>query len=94
VPGISDSFGTSKPATIVWIPLTALAVLAAVILVKNNLIHLPFWQTIENLWIIRQLGPLGTSAFLIFLVGITITLSLAPILIFESGTKQTKYYLN
>ena len=76
-----------------WIPLSALAILVLIIVVKNEIITLPIWHTIENIWVVRQLGPFGVTVFLALLVGIAITLILTPILIFESGKKQYRYNL-
>lgn len=87
-----------KPAftlmALLWIPLSAIAILATILLVKDKLTRLPLWQTIENLWVVQQLGSFGVTALLVFLVGITITLALTPILIFESRSKQYGYRIN
>ena len=88
----------TKPASplvpLLWIPLSALAILTIILLVKDIVTRLPLWQTIENLWVVQQLGSFGVTAILVFLVGITITLALTPILIFESRSKQYGYRFN
>lgn len=84
-----------KPASslvpLLWIPLSALVMLATILLAKDIVTRLPLWHAIENLWIVQQLGSFGVTALLAFLVGITITLALTPILIFESRSKQYGY---
>ncbi len=73
---------------------TILAVLAAIFLVHDKIALLPLWQTLKEFWLARLLGTFGVTAFLFFLVGIGITLSLAPVLIMESQTRKYRYFFN
>jgi len=85
----------TKPAVpvfpLVMIISSAAAILAIIILVKDKITQFPFWQTIESFWIVQQLGSFGVTMVLVFLLGILITLSLTPILIFESRSKNYQY---
>lgn len=73
---------------------SAAAILTFIVLVKDKITRFPFWKTIESLWIVQQLGPFGVTAFLVFLLGFVLTLSLTPILIFESRSKKYRYTFN
>ena len=76
---------------LLWIPLTAITILIAISLVKDNLAGFSIWQPLKNFWIIQQLGSFGMTAVLFFLTGILITLLVTPILIFESKNNQYRF---
>lgn len=95
IAGTAEKQVEIKPALhlvpLLWIPLTAITILIAIYLVKDNLAGLSIWQPLKNFWIVQQLGSFGMTAFLFFLTGILITLLVTPILIFESKNNQYRF---
>jgi hypothetical protein len=79
---------------LITIIFSAIAILTFIVLVKDKITRFPFWKTIESFWIVQQLGPFGVTAFLVFILGFVLTLSLTPILIFESRSKNYRYTFN
>ena len=54
---------------------------------------LPFWETLKTWAPVKFLGSFGTAAVVLFLFGVFVTLSLAPVLILDVQTKKNKYQL-
>jgi hypothetical protein len=45
---------------------------------------LPIWESLEKIWIVETIGSFGVVTILFFLVGSFVTLTLAPILLFDN----------
>jgi hypothetical protein len=73
---------------------SVLVMLTIILVLKDKITRFPFWESIENLWIVQQMGSFGVTTVLVFLLGILISLSLTPILIFESRSKNYRYTHN
>jgi uncharacterized membrane protein YidH (DUF202 family) len=88
-----------KPAlSIPVIPI--LLILVSIIAITAGIAHfhdkitlLPFWDTLQAWAPVKFLGSFGTAAVVLFLFGVFVTLSLAPVLILEGQTKKNKYLL-
>ena len=64
--------------------------LFAVIYILNLKISLSsFWSQIRDYWLIQYIGSVGIAILIVLCVGSFITLSLAPILLFESKDKKS-----
>lgn len=63
-------------------------ILAVLYFIHSKLIATTFWLSLEELWIVQTLGSFGLVAVVFFCVGSFLTLSLAPILLFDSEKKN------
>lgn len=79
---------------IVTIILSAAAILAVIFFLHDKITLLLSWQTIKEYWYFRVLGTFGTTAALVFLFGLFVTLAITPVLILEAKTKKYRYYFN
>ena len=86
----------ARPAVSVIPLLTILfsivAILGILFLVHDKVTLLPFWETLKEWWPVRFFGSFGAATILFFLLGILVTLSVAPVLILDLQAK--KYHLN
>jgi len=55
---------------------------------KIQITLMPFWITIQKHWLVKSLGSSGIAVILVLIAGIFITLSLAPVLLFESNRNR------
>jgi hypothetical protein len=55
---------------------------------KIQLTLLPLWKSIQDHWFVQSLGSAGISVILVLIAGSFITLSLAPVLLFESKGRK------
>ena len=62
-------------------------ILAILYFIQNKLTGLSVWESMEKIQIINTLGSFGFVAVLFFLIGSFVTLSLAPVLLFDSENK-------
>lgn len=88
----------AKPAfsftPILSLVFSAAAILTAIIFLHDKIMLLPFWETIKECWCVKAFGSFGTTAMLVFLFGLFITLAITPVLILEAKSKKYKYYFN
>jgi len=77
---------------ILTILFSIVAILGIIFLVHDKVTLLPFWETLKEWWLVRFFGSFGVTTILFFLLGIFVTLSLAPVLILDLQSK--KYSLN
>lgn len=61
---------------------------AVIYFLKIQITLSPLWKTIQKNWIIQSIGSIGLAAAIVLVAGAFITLSLAPILLFESKEKN------
>ena len=59
-------------------------ILAILYFIQSKLTATTFWLSLEELWIVQMLGSFGLVTLVFFCVGSFLTLSLAPILLFDS----------
>jgi hypothetical protein len=59
-------------------------ILALIYIIQSKIILSPIWQTLEKLWIVEALGSFGFVLFVFFCIGTFFTLSLTPIILFDS----------
>ena len=59
-------------------------ILAIIYFIQSKLSLLPIWETMQNLWIFETIGSFGAVLVFFFCLGSFITLSIAPILLFDS----------
>lgn len=59
------------------------SILLLIYFVQSRISALPFWQALEQYWIVQALGSFGFVALAFLGIGTFITLSLAPILYFD-----------
>lgn len=71
-----------------------LAIFTVIFFFHDKLTLLPIWETLKECWCVKYFGSLGATAFLVFLSGLLITLSVSPILILEAKSKKYRYYFN
>ncbi len=81
-------------APLILLILSILTILGAIFLLHNNLTLLPVWETLKNSWFVDVFGSFGVTAFLFFLFGLLVTLSIAPVLILEAKSKKYRYYFS
>ena len=55
---------------------------------KINIALMPAWKSIRESWIVQSLGSVGAAVIFVLFAGTFITLSLAPILLFESDKRK------
>lgn len=79
---------------ILMILFAILAILGVIYLVHDNITLLPFWQNLKEWWLVRFFGSFAVTTILFFLLGIFVTLSLAPVLILELQSKKYSYNFN
>jgi predicted anti-sigma-YlaC factor YlaD len=60
-----------------------ISILLLIYFVQSRVSALPFWQSVEQYWIVQTLGSFGLVALAFLGLGTFITLSLAPILYFD-----------
>ncbi len=58
-------------------------ILSLIYLVQDRISMQPFWQSMQEIWVIQTVGSFGFVAFLFLCAGTFITLALAPILYFD-----------
>ncbi|MBA4406648.1 hypothetical protein C0389_05180 [bacterium] len=56
---------------------------------KIQITSMPIWKTLQNHWIVESIGSVGIAVIIALIAGTFITLSLAPILLFESKEKKS-----
>jgi hypothetical protein len=78
-------------APLVLIALFILSILGIAFSLHDKIRLLPVWQRLQEFFLVQLLGSLGTAMIFFFLVGVFVTLSLAPILILESQSKKYRY---
>ncbi len=61
---------------------------AIIYFLKIQLTNAPIWKSIQNHWLIQSIGGVGLSVIIVLIVGSFITLSIAPVLLFESDSKK------
>lgn len=61
---------------------------AIIYFLKIQLTNAPIWKSIQNHWLIQSIGGVGLSVIIVLLVGSFITLSIAPVLLFESESRK------
>jgi hypothetical protein len=57
---------------------------AVIYFLKINIALMPAWKSIRESWIVQSVGSIGAAVIFVLVAGTFITLSLAPILFFES----------
>jgi hypothetical protein len=57
--------------------------------IKIRLTSMPFWNALEKCWIVQSIGSAGVSVIVVLIVGSFITLSLAPVLLWESNKRNS-----
>jgi len=62
--------------------------LGIIYFLKIQITLLPFWNALEKHWLVKSLGSSGIAVIIILIAGAFITLSFAPILLFESNSKK------
>ena len=67
-------------------------ILAMIYFVQSKLSLLPIWESLEKLWFFETVGSFGVVLVLFFCIGSFITLSIAPILLFDS--EKTNHFKN
>lgn len=73
------------PATpFIKILLIIMAMAFLLFMLRSRIPLFSFWNQWNDLWVVRLLGPLGMAIAAIFCLGAFITLSMTPILIWES----------
>ena len=101
---IMENISTTSPALVrssLLIPITPILqiafgicfIISIVYIIKSQLIHLPIWQVIKSIWLVETFGSLSFVLFLFFCIGTFFTLSLAPILYFESSQVKKEKFL-
>ena len=63
-------------------------ILAIIYFLQSRLSLLPIWESLEKVWIVQTIGSFGVVTILFFLVGSFITLTLAPILLYDSESNN------
>ncbi len=63
-------------------------ILAVLYFIQSKLAATTFWLSLEELWIVQTLGSFGLVTVLFFCIGSFLTLSIAPILLFDSEKKN------
>lgn len=56
---------------------------------KIQITLIPFWSTMQNYWLVKFVGSSGIAVIIVLIAGAFITLSFAPILLFESNSKKS-----
>lgn len=74
------------------IPILAIALgqmilFVIVYFIKVKIDLMPVWESISKSWLLKSLGSTGAAVICILIVGAFLTLSFAPILMFESKKK-------
>jgi predicted anti-sigma-YlaC factor YlaD len=82
---------TLSTAPLFLIAISILSILGIVFFLHDRLRLLPVWQRLQEFLPVQLLGSFGTAVILLFLVGVFITLSVAPILILESQSQKYRY---
>ena len=85
---------TLSIAPILTILFSIVAILGIIFLVHDKIALLPFWEALKEWWLVRFFGSFGVTTLLFFLLGIFVTLSLAPILILDLQSKKYRYSFN
>jgi hypothetical protein len=82
-----------KPAVrvtaILQIVFGELFLFAMIYFLKIQITQMPFWSSIQNNWFVTVLGSSGIAVLVVLTAGAFITLSIAPILLSESGRKRS-----
>ena len=63
-------------------------ILAILYFIQSKLTTLSLWLSLEELWIVQILGSFGLVTVLFFCIGSFLTLSIAPILLFDLEKKN------
>ena len=58
-------------------------ILAIIYFFQSRLSLMPIWESLEKIWIVETIGSFGVVTILFFFVGSFVTLTLAPILLFD-----------
>ena len=58
-------------------------ILSLIYFIQDRISMQPFWQSMQEIWVIQTVGSFGFVAFLFLCAGTFITLALAPILYFD-----------
>jgi len=75
----------SIPVTpILQIAFSICLILALIYIIQSKIVLLPVWETVQNMWFVETFGSFGFVLLLFFCVGTFITLSLTPIILFDS----------
>ncbi|MDR3626636.1 MAG: hypothetical protein P4L45_07375 [Ignavibacteriaceae bacterium] len=61
---------------------------ALIYFLKIQITLMPLWSTVQNNWLVKSLGSSGIAVVIVLIAGAFITLSFAPILLFESNSKK------
>jgi hypothetical protein len=59
-------------------------ILALLYIIQSKIVLSPIWQTINQFWFVETFGSFGVTMISFFILGTFITLSLTPILLFDS----------
>ena len=62
---------------------------ALIYFLKIQITKTSLWSTVQNHWLVQSLGSTGIAVIIVLIAGTFITLSLAPILLFESNDKRS-----
>jgi uncharacterized membrane protein YidH (DUF202 family) len=76
---------------LVLILVSIIALTAGIAHFHDKITLLPIWETMQAWAPVKLLGSFGVTAVVLFLFGVFITLSLAPVLIMDVQTKKNKY---
>jgi len=96
---IEERLSEKKPAaahkaiTIPALPIFEIALgvsvlIGLIFLIRNRIEVLPFWETIQEFWLVQTIGSLGLALILIAAAGSLIALMLAPVLYMHSHPKM------
>jgi predicted anti-sigma-YlaC factor YlaD len=62
---------------------------ALIYFLKIQITLMPIWNTVQNNWLVKSLGSGGIAVIIVLIAGAFITLSFAPVLLFESNSKKS-----
>ena len=73
---------------------TILGIITVLVFLHDKVTRFPFWETLQEWWLVRLFGPMGVTMVLFFLLGGFITLALAPVYIMDSKARKYRYYFS
>ena len=78
-----------KVTAILQIVFGELFLFAMIYFLKIQITQMPFWSSMQNNWFVMALGSSGIAVLIVLTAGAFITLSIAPILLLESGKEKS-----
>ncbi len=102
---ISKNISVAAPASArnsFFIPITPILqiaigiclIISIIFIIQDQLLKMPFWHAIKHCWMVETFGMFSLGLICFFCLGTFVTLSLTPIMIFESPqNRKEKFFM-